>query len=170
MGIAVIFALFQSPTIALLAAVVAVGGHAIEAYIVGPRISGKATRLHPLAAMAALLIGADLGGIMGALFAVPIAGVINIYLGAMYKSSKGDDEAFALPEHRDATIEDLPRLGEEISDVKEQGMEAEPVPHAKDDRPPRRRSSTGPATAGTAPRKPRAAAARRKAPSTPASG
>ena len=147
MGLAVIFALFQSPTIAFLAAVVAVGGHAIEAYIVGPRISGKATRLHPLAAMAALLIGADLGGLLGALFAVPIAGVINIYLGAMYKASKGDDEAFALPEHRDATIEDLPRLGEEISDIKEEGLEAEPVPHAVSDKPaPRKRKPRSAAT------------------------
>ncbi|HEV1997590.1 MAG TPA: AI-2E family transporter [Candidatus Dormibacteraeota bacterium] len=150
MGLAVVFALFQSPFIALLAAIVGVGGHAIEAYIVGPRIAGKATRLHPLAAMAALLIGADVGGLLGALFAVPIAGVINIYLGAMYKASKGDDEAFALPEHRDATIEDLPRLGEEISDVKEEGLEAEPVPHATADKPAPRK------------RKPRTTAASRK--------
>jgi predicted PurR-regulated permease PerM len=140
MGLAVLFALFQSPVLAGFTLVMALGGHAIEAYIVGPRISGKATRLHPLAAMAALLIGADIGGLLGALFAVPIAGVINIYLGAMYKASKGDDEAFALPDHRDATIEDLPRLGEEISDVKEEGMKAEPVPHATADRPPRRRT------------------------------
>lgn len=142
MGLAVVFALFQSPFLALLALVVAVGGHAIEAYIVGPRIAGKATRLPPLAAMGALLIGADVGGLLGALFAVPIAGVLNVYLGAMYKASKGDGEAFALPGHRDATIEDLPRLGDEISDVKEEGLEAEPLPHATADRPPRRRSSS----------------------------
>ena len=150
MGLAVVFALFQSPFLALLALAVAVGGHAIEAYIVGPRIAGKATRLPPLAAMGALLIGADVGGLLGALFAVPIAGVLNIYLGAMYKASKGDEEAFALPGHRDATIEDLPRLGDEISEVKEDGLEAEPVPHTTDDRPPRRRSanSAGSGTSG----------------------
>ena len=155
MGLAVVFALFQSPFLALLALAVAVGGHAIEAYIVGPRIAGKATRLPPLAAMGALLIGADVGGLLGALFAVPIAGVLNIYLGAIYKASKGDEEAFALPGHRDATIEDLPRLGDEISEVKDEGLEAEPVPHATDDRPPRRRNVNSAATdaSGAKPRR-----------------
>ncbi|MEA2682148.1 MAG: hypothetical protein QOK05_476 [Chloroflexota bacterium] len=145
MALGVVFALFQSPLLGLLAAVIGVGGHAIEAYIVGPRVTGNATRLHPLAAMAALLIGADVGGILGALFAVPIAGVINVYLGALYKSSRGHDDAFALPDHRDATIEDLPRLGEEISELKAEGMEAEPVPRAVADRAPRRRRTSKPA-------------------------
>ncbi|MDQ6749050.1 MAG: AI-2E family transporter, partial [Candidatus Dormibacteraeota bacterium] len=146
MALGVVFALLQSPFLGVLAAIIGVGGHAIEAYIIGPRITGNATRLHPLAAMAALLIGADVGGVLGALFAVPIAGVINVYLGALYKSSRGHEDAFALPEHRDATIEDLPRLGEEISEVKEEGMEGEPVPRALSDRPPRRR--TAPRTTG----------------------
>jgi predicted PurR-regulated permease PerM len=156
MALGVIFALFQSPLLALLAALVVVGGHIIEAYVIGPRITGNATRLHPLMAMAALLIGADVGGVLGALFAVPIAGVVNVYLGALYKSSRGHDDAFALPEHRDATIEDLPRLGEEISEVRAEGMEGDPVPRALADRPPRRRTSK-PASAA----KP---AARRRAP------
>ncbi|HEY8739365.1 MAG TPA: AI-2E family transporter [Candidatus Dormibacteraeota bacterium] len=144
MALGVIFALIQSPFLGLLAAVIGVGGHAIEAYIIGPRVTGNATRLHPLAAMAALLIGADVGGVLGALFAVPIAGVVNVYLGALYKSSRGHEDAFALPEHRDATIEDLPRLGEEISEVKEEGMEAEPIPRALADHEPRRRTSAKP--------------------------
>lgn len=140
MALGVVVALFQSPWLGLLAALVGVGGHAIEAYIVGPRVTGNATRLHPLAAMGALLIGADVGGVLGALFAVPIAGVINVYLGALYRSSQGHDDAFALPQH-DATLEDLPRLGEQISEVKPEGMEADPVPRAVADHPPRRRTS-----------------------------
>ncbi|MFN2463782.1 MAG: AI-2E family transporter, partial [Candidatus Dormibacteria bacterium] len=139
MALAALFALFQSPTLGLIALGIGLGGHALEAYIIGPRISGKATRLHPLAAMVALLIGADVSGLLGALFAVPIAGIINVYLGAMYMASKGEEDAFALPEHRDATIEDLPRLGEQISEVNDQGLEAEPLPHATADRPPKRR-------------------------------
>ena len=164
MALAVIFALFQSPQLALITAAIGLGGHAIEAYIVGPRIAGKATRLHPLAAMVALLIGADVGGLLGALFAVPIAGVVNVYLGAIYRVSKGEEDAFALPEHREATIEDLPRLGEEISDLKGEGIEAEPVPRTLSDRQPRTRPPRKPAAkkaapkpAGTVPRRPRAA-------------
>ena len=145
MALAVVVALFQSPQLALITAAIGLGGHAIEAYIVGPRIAGKATRLHPLAAMVALLIGADVGGLLGALFAVPIAGVINVYLGAFYKVSRGEDDAFALPDNRDATIEDLPRLGEEISDIKEDGMEAEPIPRVLSDREPHTRPPRKPA-------------------------
>ena len=150
MALATVFALFQSPTLALVALAIGLGGHALEAYIIGPRIAGKATKLHPLAAMVALLIGADVGGLLGALFAVPIAGVINVYLGAMYKASKGEEDAFALPEHRDATIEDLPRLGEEISEVTSEGMAAEPLPHATADRAPRKRAPRKAAGAKTA--------------------
>src|SRR6202022_4276198 len=82
MGLAVIIALaFKGPFIGLLALIVALGGHAIEAYILGPRVMGSATRIHPLVAMAALLIGAELAGILGALFGVPIAGLLNVLLG-----------------------------------------------------------------------------------------
>src|ERR1700704_111573 len=87
MGLAVVIALvFKGPFIGLLALVAALGGHAIEAYILGPRVTGSATRIHPLVAMAALLVGAELGGILGALFGVPIAALAHVFLGALYRS------------------------------------------------------------------------------------
>src|SRR3979411_1916579 len=90
MGLAVIIALvFKGPFIGLLALIVALGGHAIEAYILGPRVTGSATRIHPLVAMAALLIGAELAGILGALFGVPIAALLNVFLGALYRARRG---------------------------------------------------------------------------------
>lgn len=128
MATAVVVALFQSPFIALLAAVVGVGGHAIEAYIVGPRVSGHATRLHPLAAMAALLVGAELGGVLGALFAIPLAAIANVFLGAMYRAGRGQE---ALTTSEDGVVKPvaLPRLGEEIGEVKEEGALEGDVPH-----------------------------------------
>jgi predicted PurR-regulated permease PerM len=128
MAIAVVVALFQSPLIALLAAVVGVGGHALEAYIVGPRVSGHATRLHPLAAMGALLIGAELGGVLGALFAVPVAAIANVFLGAIYRAGRGQE---ALTTSEDGVVKPvaLPRLGEEIGEVKEEGPIEGDVPH-----------------------------------------
>src|SRR5438552_10250041 len=75
MGLAVVIALvFKGPLVALLALVVALGGHAIEAYILGPRVTGSATRIHPLAAIGSPLIAAELAGTLGALFAVRTAG------------------------------------------------------------------------------------------------
>ena len=140
MALAILVALFQSPLLALLAGIVGLLGHAIEAYIVGPRITGHVTRLHPLAAMAALIIGAELGGLLGALFAVPVAGVANVFLGALYRSRRGE-EAFYLQDEGETALEDLPSLGHEIARVPGPGEEllAEPVPHVA----PRRRAKAG---------------------------
>lgn len=128
MATAVVVALFQNPVTALLAAIVGVGGHALEAYIVGPRVSGHATRLHPLAAMGALLIGAELGGVLGALFAVPLAAIANVFLGAIYRAGRGQD-ALTTSESGEVHPEALPRLGEEIGEVKEEGELEGEVPH-----------------------------------------
>ena len=128
MATAVVVALFQSPVTALLAAIVGVGGHALEAYIIGPRVSGHATRLHPLAAMGALLIGAELGGVLGALFAVPLAAIANVFLGAIYRANRGQ-EALTTSESGEVHPEALPRLGEEIGEVKEEGELEGEVPH-----------------------------------------
>jgi predicted PurR-regulated permease PerM len=129
MGLAVVIALvFKGPLIGLLALIAALGGHAIEAYILGPRVTGSATRIHPLVAMAALLVGAELGGILGALFGVPIAALLNVFLGALYRAQRGEEAP--LSARGDLDPEALPRLSEEISDVAEEGpLEDKPVPH-----------------------------------------
>lgn len=135
MGIAVIIALiFKGPLVALLALAVALGGHAIEAYILGPRVTGTATRIHPLVAMAALLVGADLAGILGALFAVPVAALLNVYLGALYRARRGQEALSASPSG-EVHAEALPRLSEEISETaSEEPIEDKPVPKAAGDR------------------------------------
>jgi predicted PurR-regulated permease PerM len=40
-----------------------------------PRISGGAVGLHPLAALLAVLVGVEIAGVIGALFAVPLTGL-----------------------------------------------------------------------------------------------
>jgi predicted PurR-regulated permease PerM len=128
MALAVAVALVQSPTLALFAAGVGVVGHAIDAYLLGPRVYGRVTRLHALVAMAALLVGAELGGILGALFAVPVAAVANIFLGALYRARRGEKAMSTAPDES-VSVETLPRLGEEVSSVEEEGLSTEPVPH-----------------------------------------
>jgi predicted PurR-regulated permease PerM len=134
MGLAVVIALvFKGPFVGLLALLAALGGHAIEAYILGPRVTGSATRIHPLVAMAALLIGAELGGILGALFGVPIAALLNVFLGAVYRSRRGEEALSASPSG-EVHAEALPRLSEEISESTAEGIEDKPVPHAAGER------------------------------------
>jgi len=131
MGVAVLIALaFKGPFIGLLALVAALGGHAIEAYILGPRVTGSATRIHPLVAMAALLIGAELAGILGALFGVPLAALANVFLGALYRARRGEDTPLSASPSGEVHAEALPRLSEEISEAAEEGpIEDKPVPH-----------------------------------------
>jgi predicted PurR-regulated permease PerM len=141
MGLAVLIALvFKGPLIGLLAAAIAVGGHAIEAYIVGPRVTGSATRIHPLIAMAALLIGAELGGVLGALFAVPAAALANVFLGALYRARRGHEAPLSASPSGQVQAESLPRLSEEIAEAAGEGpIEAKPVPHtAGEEEPPKK--------------------------------
>ena len=58
--------------------------HVVEGDVVGPRIVGKAIGLHPVVAILALIIGGDLFGIWGALFASPIAGVLQAFIVALW--------------------------------------------------------------------------------------
>ena len=113
--LAIIVAATQSLGLAVEATIVSLIGHAIEAYILGPRISGKVTRIHPLAAMGALLIGAELGGILGALLAIPVAVIGNIFLGALYVSSQGRDGLQIADTPGPVGVSDLPSLADQIS-------------------------------------------------------
>lgn len=61
----------------------------LESNVIGPRITGRAVGLHPLAALMALLVGIELDGILGALFAVPVAGILYVLGMAIYYDLTG---------------------------------------------------------------------------------
>jgi predicted PurR-regulated permease PerM len=52
------------------------GIHALEAYVLNPKIMGTATRIHPVLIVLALVIGERSFGIVGALLAAPVASVV----------------------------------------------------------------------------------------------
>jgi predicted PurR-regulated permease PerM len=52
-----------------------IGIHALEAYVLNPKIMGSAARIHPLVVAFALIAGERSFGLIGALFAVPIAAI-----------------------------------------------------------------------------------------------
>jgi len=47
-------------------------------YVISPHILGHGLELHPLAAIAAVLMGAELGGVLGVYLAIPIAATIRV--------------------------------------------------------------------------------------------
>jgi predicted PurR-regulated permease PerM len=61
----------------------------VESNILVPRLTGNAVGLHPLAAMLALLAGFEAGGVLGALFAVPIVGLVWVLVSTAVLAWRG---------------------------------------------------------------------------------
>jgi predicted PurR-regulated permease PerM len=77
--LAVLSALNESLTLAAVTLAVMVGAQTIEGKLLAPHFVGRATGLHALTVLLALLAGAHMGGLIGALVAVPLlAGVWEI--------------------------------------------------------------------------------------------
>jgi predicted PurR-regulated permease PerM len=70
--LAVLAALNDSIVRAALALAVMIAAQTVEGKLLAPHFVGRATGLHPLAVLLALLAGAHLGGLIGALVAVPL--------------------------------------------------------------------------------------------------
>jgi predicted PurR-regulated permease PerM len=72
---AALVALTQPFPLVLWVILAAIAIQQIENNLLVPRISGEAVGLHPLAALLAVLIGVELAGLAGAIFAVPLTGL-----------------------------------------------------------------------------------------------
>lgn len=83
-AICVLLALTKGWIIALIVLLYFIGVHIFEGDLVGPRIVGKAVGLHPIISLTALIAGSELFGIWGALFASPVAGIIQALLVAIW--------------------------------------------------------------------------------------
>lgn len=89
---AVLIALFQPLPLVLWVVVYFIVLQQIESNLIVPRVSGHAVGLHPLAALLALLVGLELGGLGGALLGVPLAGVLWVVLIALYGDATGQTQ------------------------------------------------------------------------------
>jgi predicted PurR-regulated permease PerM len=87
---AVLVALFLPFPTVLWVILFFIGVQQVENNVLAPRISGHAVGLHPLGAMFALLAGFQLAGLLGGLFAVPIAGVLWVLLTAGYRNAMAE--------------------------------------------------------------------------------
>ena len=61
-----------------------------------PRIVGKAVGLHPAVALIALIAGAEVFGIWGAIFASPIAGLLQALFIAIWQDWRMDKAVLAI--------------------------------------------------------------------------
>ncbi|AZS37315.1 hypothetical protein CVS47_01949 [Microbacterium lemovicicum] len=85
-AVAVFLALvYNGPLIALWMLIVVLGVQQLEGHVLQPLLMGSAVKVHPLAVVLVVAGGAMIGGIPGALFAVPLAAFVNVvavYLGS----------------------------------------------------------------------------------------
>ena len=86
---AVLISLFQPWPLVLYVIAFFIVMQVIENNVLAPRITGGAVGLHPVAALLAIVVGADLGGVVGALFAVPFAGIASVLIAAAWKGWHG---------------------------------------------------------------------------------
>jgi predicted PurR-regulated permease PerM len=97
----VAIALTDSLTKGVFALVWIIGIHLVEANLLNPKIMGDAAKIHPVIVVFALIVGEQTAGLMGALFAVPIASVVLTLFKFLHMR--------ALDATREAGTGDLPR-------------------------------------------------------------
>jgi predicted PurR-regulated permease PerM len=100
----------RGPIVALIVLGYFVLVHVIESDLVGPRIMGRAVGIHPATALIAFVAGTELFGIWGALFASPLAGLVQAIGTAIWRELHGGDPTEVLHEvmeqkERDARTE-----------------------------------------------------------------
>jgi predicted PurR-regulated permease PerM len=77
-GVAVLIALVaQGPVSALIVLGVVIAVMQLESHVLQPLLLGRAVKLHPLAVVLSIATGLVVGGIAGALLAVPLLAVLN---------------------------------------------------------------------------------------------
>jgi predicted PurR-regulated permease PerM len=74
----VVFAALHSPTAGIVVLVVFLVYQQVENHLLQPAVMSQTVNLSPLVVLLSVLAGAELGGMLGALFAIPVAGTIQV--------------------------------------------------------------------------------------------
>ncbi len=83
--VAVVIALTQSWTLALITLAYTIVLDCVEGYVLSPRILGRAVQIKPVVTLLAMIAGSQVFGIWGAIFAAPTAGLIQALVGAYWQ-------------------------------------------------------------------------------------
>lgn len=111
----------KGPITALLMLLVVIAVQQLESHVLQPLLLGRAVRVHPLAVILGIATGIIVGGVIGALTAVPLVAVLN---GVGHNLLDPDPEDVAHP-HEIATDEEAVEIREDIAKAAERN-EIEP--------------------------------------------
>jgi predicted PurR-regulated permease PerM len=78
--VVVLVALLHDPTAAIVMAVFFLVYQQLENHLLQPAVQSRTVKLNPLTVLVSALIGVELGGFLGALLAIPVAGVITVII------------------------------------------------------------------------------------------
>jgi predicted PurR-regulated permease PerM len=87
--VGVIAAFTQSVTAGIIVIVFFVVYQQLENHLLQPLIFARTVQLNPLTVLLAILLAAELAGILGALLAIPVAGIIQIVARDIWDSRRG---------------------------------------------------------------------------------
>ncbi|MFJ9947789.1 AI-2E family transporter [Kitasatospora sp. NPDC091207] len=104
--VAVLIALVTtSPWTALMVLVVLIAVQQLEGHILQPLILGRAVRVHPLGVVLGVAAGSIIGGIGGAIVAVPLIAVTNTVVGHLRRRNEAGQAVFtAMEAAREAAV------------------------------------------------------------------
>jgi predicted PurR-regulated permease PerM len=85
-----------------------IGIHLIEGNVLNPKIMGETAKIHPVVVVFALIVGERTGGLMGALFAVPIAAVVQTVFIFLKRRALDEPGTLDLPALRPEALSEPP--------------------------------------------------------------
>ena len=94
---AALLTLTVSPTSCLAVIVLYIGYHALESYVIVPRVYGTHLRLSTLSVLLALVVGAAVGGVLGAVLILPLVAAYPTIERLWFKDRLGPD---VIEDHR----------------------------------------------------------------------
>lgn len=83
--IAVLIAMTQSWTITLITLVYTIFIDCLEGYVLDPRIMARAVEIRPVVSLLVMIAGSQVFGVWGAIFSIPVAGLIQAFVGAFWQ-------------------------------------------------------------------------------------
>jgi predicted PurR-regulated permease PerM len=96
--IVTLVALTQSLTDAIVVALFFIVYQQVENHLLQPIVYGRTVKLSPLAILVAVLVGAEVAGVIGALAAIPVAGTIQIIISDWLQHRRPPPPDDGLPE------------------------------------------------------------------------
>ncbi|MEJ0021390.1 MAG: AI-2E family transporter [Candidatus Doudnabacteria bacterium] len=93
LAIGVFFAFLQSPALALAVLILWFIILQLEAHVIVPILMSKSVGINPIMVILAVLVGATLGGVVGALIAIPVASGISVFINDIMDGQIGEPPA-----------------------------------------------------------------------------